>query len=133
MEFSILRKYAHSNCETNLFEVFKLIAKQKKVVCHSCVYLFLALVRMKIQKKVFFEVQQINFLPNNQGKVQYSFKSTTNENPEKSPFVIEKDTMHNRMKEMAISGDGVFIMKGCEKRINGQRFQRKKVFLLIMH
>lgn len=24
--------------------------------------------------------------------------------------------MHNRIEEMAIPGDGVFIMKGCEKR-----------------
>lgn len=132
MEFSILRKYAHSNCEANLFEVFKLIAKQKKLFVILS-YTFFRSCEDENTEKLFFSVRQLNFLPNNQGKVQYSFKSATNENPKKSPFVIEKDTMHKRMKEMAISGDGVVIMKGCEQRINGQRFQREKVFLLIMH
>jgi hypothetical protein len=56
------------------------------------------------------------FCPTIKEKFNTSFNSATNGKIQKNPrFVIEKDTMHNRMKEMvkAISSDGVFIMKGC--------------------
>lgn len=139
MEFSILRKHAHSNCETNLFEVFKLIGKhKKKLFVILTLPFFRSCVNGNTKKNFPSMSDKLTFRPPIKKSSIFLSIQPQMEILKKSLVCNWKrynavSSMHNRIEEMAIPGDGVFIMKGCEKEDQWTKISKEKVFLLIMH